>query len=352
MILHLFTQVSEYSIEFMKLLGNNFNTSDHVIVFRSKTKENEARNVYPNVIFVTSRKEVLKVLPPLLKAATRIIFHSFPVSRSLFFWIRHRAIMPKATWAVWGQDAYWYKYCKKSAENRLYEFIRKSLIKKLDKIFCPIYSDYLYIVDHYKTPAHYVNGMYPIPTNFDRLRLLRNSIRERDCIHIQVGNSANPTNNTIEILEILANYKNSNIKIFCPVSYGDPEYAKQVIKMGDQLFGDKFTPLTHFLDKNAYAEFIADIDILIMNHQRQQGLGNIFSYLYLGKKVYIRSDNSSFTFFGQHEIQVYDTAQLYQSSNANDLFDLNLKVSERNMMKTETIVDLETITTGWAQILK
>ncbi len=351
MILHLFTQVSDYSIEFIKMMLNNFDMQEHIIVFRSRAKEQEIKAIYPDVLFVTTRHELISNLSPLIKKSKRILFHSFPVSRSLFFWLYHMQSMQKAVWSVWGQDAYWYQYCKKTPENWLFEMIRKLLIKRLDKVFCPVYNDYLYIKKHYRTCAQYIHGMYPIPTDFERLRLHRNYQKGSDCIHIQIGNSANPTNNTLEILQILASYPTKNFRIFCPVSYGDDEYADKVIKLGTELFGERFTGIRFFMDRIQYAEFIAGIDILIMNHQRQQGLGNIFSYLYLGKKVYIRSDNSSFSFFALHDIKVYDTIQLGNSLEIDEMLKMDPLISEVNMKKTEALISSETIVAGWAQIL-
>ena len=149
--------------------------------------------------------------------------------------------------------------------------------------------------------------MYPIPTDFEALKRIQHKTEKNGIIHIQVGNSANPTNNTIEIIRFLAKNTGEKCRVFCPVSYGDEEYARTVIDYGKKELGDRFYPMTTFLDREQYASFVASVDILIMNHQRQQGLGNIFSYLYLGKKVYIRSDNSSFQFFEEHGIKVYDT---------------------------------------------
>ena len=108
--------------------------------------------------------------------------------------------------------------------------------------------------------------------------------------------------------------------------------------------------MTTFLNREQYASFVASVDILIMNHQRQQGLGNIFSYLYLGKKVYIRSDNSSFQFFEEHGIKVYDTRALLSGIDTEGLMEMDLQVSEKNREQTEKIVSLETIAPGWAEI--
>ena len=42
-----------------------------------------------------------------------------------------------------------------------------------------------------------------------------------------------------------------------------------------------------------YIELLSDIDIAVFNHNRQQGLGNTTTLLGLGKKVYLRSDTTT-----------------------------------------------------------
>jgi dTDP-N-acetylfucosamine:lipid II N-acetylfucosaminyltransferase len=351
MVLHIFTQVSDYALEFIRLLKEKFEPLDHILVFRNKSRKEILEGKFQGKIyFLETRKELVSNMPSLLKNTDKIIFHSFPVSRSLLFWYRHRKYCSKGVWSVWGQDAYWYNYCEKTLENRMYEWIRTRLIRRLHTILCPIRGDYDFIRDHYRTKAIYQPGMYPIPTDFEALRGTKDKKEDNGIIHIQVGNSANPTNNTIEIIRYLAKNMGGKYLVFCPVSYGDEVYAKTVIDFGNKELGDRFYPMTAFLDREQYASFVASVDILIMNHQRQQGLGNIFSYLYLGKKVYIRSDNSSFQFFEEHGIKVYDTRTLLTGEDTEWLTEMNPQVSKKNRQQTEKIVSLETIAPGWAKI--
>ncbi len=352
MVLHIFTQVSDYALEFIRLLEEKFEWQGHVIVFRNKSRKDLLEGFRVKILFLETRKELVSKMPSLLKSADKIIFHSFPVSRSLLYWYRYRKYCRKGVWSVWGQDAYWYNYCEKTLENRFYEFIRTRLIRNLQTILCPIKGDYRFICDHYKTKAGYQPGMYPIPTDFEALRRIQGKKEKNDVIHIQVGNSSNPTNNTIEVLHFLAENMGEKCLVFCPVSYGDAEYARTVVDFGKKELGDRFFPMTSFLDREQYASFVASVDILIMNHQRQQGLGNIFSYLYLGKKVYIRSDNSSFQFFEEHGIKVYDTRGLLSDRNAMDFTEMDPQVAEKNRDQTEMIVSWETIAPGWAKVFK
>ena len=46
---------------------------------------------------------------------------------------------------------------------------------------------------------------------------------EKQIINILIGNSATETNNHIEVLDLLSKFKNEDIKIYVPLSYGDME---------------------------------------------------------------------------------------------------------------------------------
>ncbi|MDD2509394.1 MAG: TDP-N-acetylfucosamine:lipid II N-acetylfucosaminyltransferase [Aliarcobacter sp.] len=134
--------------------------------------------------------------------------------------------------------------------------------------------------------------------------------KEHTTTNIQLGNSADPSNNHIDVLSKLIKYKDENIKIFTPLSYGDQVYAQDVIKKGKELFGDKFVALTEFMPFEKYLEFLGQIDIAIFAHKRQQAMGNTITLLGLGKKVYMRSDITPWQLFDSLDVKVYDVANI------------------------------------------
>ncbi|HLO59117.1 MAG TPA: TDP-N-acetylfucosamine:lipid II N-acetylfucosaminyltransferase [Bacteroidales bacterium] len=350
MILHLFTQVSEYSLEFIRLLADEFDPSEHLVVFRNRANAEKVNQTGIDVRFIESRQELISQLPLLLEKSSKIIFHSFPVSRSLLFWYRHRKYMQKAAWFVWGHDAYWFRYCKKTLSNRLYEVIRAILIRKLETIISPISGDYEYVVNHYKTKAPLIKCRYPVPTDFELLKSLRNR-SDNETVNIQLGNSANPTNNLEELIQFFGKYeKAANFHFHCLLSYGDMKYAEKIIDLGKSVLGNRFFPETRFMNRTEFANYISTIDVLIMNHQRQQGLGNIISFLYLGKKVYIRSDNSLYSLFKENEITVYDTIELLYSGDTKNLLEVDSDTISENIIKTENFISHDRITLEWQQV--
>jgi hypothetical protein len=124
--------------------------------------------------------------------------------------------------------------------------------------------------------------------------------------NILLGNSADPSNNHIEVFNKLTNYKDSDIKVYTPLSYGNKKYAQNIINQGKKLLGDKFVPITDFMPKEEYLTLLAKIDIAVFNHNRQQAMGNIITLLGLGKTVYLKQDISSAILLKNHGIKTFD----------------------------------------------
>lgn len=128
--------------------------------------------------------------------------------------------------------------------------------------------------------------------------------------NILVGNSATPTNNHIEIFKQLQQLKLEGRKIIVPLSYGDAEYREQIIKIGQDMFGGGFLPLTDFMPLDDYHSLIGSCSVAIMNHKRQQALGNINLLLYQGVRVFLNSDGVVYSFFAKHGAHVFSVVEM------------------------------------------
>lgn len=129
-------------------------------------------------------------------------------------------------------------------------------------------------------------------------------------INILVGNSATPTNNHIEIFEILSKINLDGKKVVVPLSYGEDKYRTLICEKGKEILGDKFFPLTEFFPLKQYNRILACCSVAIMNHVRQQALGNIGFMLYWGKRVFLNPRGENYKFFHQMGFSVNQTNEL------------------------------------------
>lgn len=106
-----------------------------------------------------------------------------------------------------------------------------------------------------------------------------------------VGNSATPSNNHMELFQLLKSLDLEGRRLIVPLSYGDIQYADHVVALGQRMFGSRFVPLRDFLSADAFAEKIATCGFVFMNHVRQQATGNVTLSLFKGAKVFLRPAN-------------------------------------------------------------
>lgn len=122
---------------------------------------------------------------------------------------------------------------------------------------------------------------------------------------ILLGNSAIPTNNHIEAMRALSKLGMHGRKVVVPLSYGDMRYQEQIIQMGEEILGESFIPLTNYLSLAEYNQTVSGCGNLVMNHIRQQAMGNISSALLRGGKVFLRPENPIFKHYTRMGVKLY-----------------------------------------------
>jgi hypothetical protein len=167
---------------------------------------------------------------------------------------------------------------------------------------------------------------------------------------ILIGNTGNEVNNHLEIIKILRFLKDSEVRIFCPLSYGgDKVYVNSVVAEGKMIFGDKFKPLMSFLGTDDYLTLLSGTDIAVMNHERQQGLGNTLPLLYFGKKVYLRKETTTYLFLKELGCAIFDIESL--KCNNETFLCINREELKKNREIITNLLSEERYISLWKLIL-
>lgn len=308
-ILHL-GSCDKFIPPFIEFIKDNFDFNDHLFLLTNSNSENELIN-HSNVK-LSSKGKLSKVkhyalVIKKMKQADKIILHSLfdiKIVQILFFspWL-----LKKCYWVMWGGDLYSYQLGKRNKSWYKNEFFRRPVIKNMGHLVTYIKGDVDLASKWYGAKGEYHECLMYLSNTYKTLDVPNT---QSDEINIQIGNSADPSNNHIEIFDKLLPFKDKNIRIYAPLSYGDKAYAKEVVSKGKDLFGDKFIALTNFMPFEQYLKFLGSIDIAIFNHKRQQAMGNTITLLGLGKTVFIRSDTTQWQFFKDKNIKVYDSIKL------------------------------------------
>lgn len=283
-------------------------------------------------------------ITPLFKEAEKVILHSLLVRGIVDYLYFHPSLRKKSYWVIWGGDLYDYHENTKKLKRKWRFHKKRTIIKDFAGLITYLEGDYENAKKYYGATGSYL-PCFVYPSNL--YKALDLPPKTQTSLTIQVGNSANKSNGHLEIFEKLARYKEHNIKIIVPLSYaGKRSYIAKIIKKGRTLFGDKFVPLTDFMDFDAYMQLLAQIDIAVFNHQRQQGMGNIITLLGLGKKVYIRSDVTTWQLLETLHVKAFNSCDSISLDPISD------DERQSNIDAIATYFSKATLLSQWQQIFK
>ncbi|MBE0492604.1 MAG: TDP-N-acetylfucosamine:lipid II N-acetylfucosaminyltransferase [Sulfurospirillum sp.] len=309
---------------FVKFIDENFDNKKHFFYLTGKDI-----NTKSNVIDIRNKIDFIKNIIKLnidLYKSEKIIVHGFNQSYLFYLFFFQPWLLKKSYWIMWGGDLYSYLQKPKSLKMKLLYFIRDSIFKKIAYLVTGTTGDYELAKKWYGATGKHIK-CFNYPSNLYKEYDIKP--KEHSTINIQLGNSADPTNNHIDVLKQLTKYKDEDIQIFVPLSYGNQEYAQDVTRKGKELFGNKFISLAEFIPFEKYLEFLGEMDIAIFNHRRQQAFGNIISLIGMGKKVYLNSESTLNGVMTKYDLKVFDTIDI-----SLNLLDNEQKIKNINIVKT------------------
>lgn len=355
-ILHLVThdKFTEGYINFMKICLKEYEHIFLVSAYSCSDSENVDGRLIDasNVIFYHSGKWLAfskEIKSYIFQADKIIVSGMFGIERLIFFW--PSKAFNKMYIQYWGGD--FYQLREKISVRRISEWMqRKMLVSCMKRSKGAIFlldSEYLLFKEITKIEKQIVyTAVVPYnPLTRFPYEKYRNK-NKSDVVRILIGNSATIENGHIEALYFLKHLKNEHIEVFVPLSYGDSDYAHDVVLIGREIFGSKFHPIFEWMSENDYFTFLSTMDIGVFNNNRQQGMGNIAALLRMGKKVYLRFDTTMYSEYRKLGFVCYDIFNL-QSETIEELVDFPYK--EKNEIISDDWNTPNSMTTQWQYLL-
>lgn len=285
----------KFNKPFVDFLNKNFNNDEHMVLCYKACKNKpptlfpKGKNVYEYVYF----KDIKGLLGDNID---KIIFHSLFMPGVIDRLYREPELLKKSYWVIWGGDLY------NAPRDEKNDFVRKNFKGYISLIT----GDEKVAKEKYNSNAFLMKSRYVSFVNKKYLENLKGKNSEN--IVVQINNSCDES--TLEMLDILSKYKDKNIIIRVVLSYGKMQYKSEIIKKGKEIFGRKFEYIDKLISLEDYANFLSKNDILILNQNRQQGGDNILLSLFLGVKVYINSNVTTYKYFKEMGCDVYNTKDI------------------------------------------
>jgi hypothetical protein len=261
-------------------------------------------------------------------------------------------------WLEWGADLYSWKPEKTGVKSFVKTCIERRLRTKIFAmigIFPPDCDVYKKTFPKSKAKVYYApyssaNGSSQTQNKYELDSRLLHTKKDNDTVYIQVGHSAAPVLNHIDVLEDLKKFSKENIKIFLPLNYGNKDYADKVQKYAEQIFGDKLLCLREMMPKEEYFALLERIDIAVFNTHRQIALGNVNVMVFNNVKLYMPQNSVMYEFFTSQGAPI----QKFEDLKHESFEQLSTPVFPENAEKFEKYLyerrDMKIIVDLWKKI--
>ncbi len=307
----------KFAAKFVWLIDEMYPKASNIVyVYSNDGKKKDI--ISPNVKYIDKYDEIDFNL---LSKNEKIFIHGFyNTSLVRFLYFRCRFITSEQlVLIIWGAELYDDRAELKEPglhiKRRINEIIKRGLVKRCNKFMTFAYSDFDLICKWYGARGRQFDCIYPTNADVSLLNKLLNEHKENEKTTILLGNSATLSNQHLPALERLQVFSDRNIVVLCPLSYGDMEYAEKVCDYGHKVLGEKFRPIKEYMSVEDYSELLNSVDIAVFNNNRQQATGNIEILAYLNKKIYIRSDTTTWKHYVQRDnCKFYDALKISSMS--------------------------------------
>lgn len=192
----------------------------------------------------------------------------------------------KITWVLWGGDF----YTPIRAGNKL-----PDLIENIHAVAIGTDGDYQLFCQHFGHKPRLL-FTYPASLDFDAIEVPAQKSKT-----IIVGNSGDPSNLHIEILRHLSAMQDiQDYEVILPVSYNlSSSYEAELLAELADMPAIRARLMRDFMPAADYYAMLADAEMLLTAHHRQQALGNLVASLFFGSKTVLREhinvDNETVT---------------------------------------------------------
>ena len=321
MIVHLLAP-SVYCKDYYSFLIRNFRDDEFAVFCNAKPNSELFKNAFDEEDL---KKNIIPVYQPISWSFLKYMFKCDGIVIHGMFNIWYTAfltvnpwLLKKCNWVVWGGDLYPQSFKESKVKSWLRSKLKKSVASRIGFLTTVADSDLLAAKELYGFRGIHLKTKYPTPLtrpgNYEMLaemKTIRDSRKGIQHINIMIGNSATRTNQHFEALDMISKYRDEDITIYLPLSYGIDsdykEYGKSVEDYAVKIFGrEKVIPLYERLDGTDYYKVISQVDVGLFNCNRQQAMGNITILLAGGAKVYIRNDTSMWEEYSKRGNVMFD----------------------------------------------
>lgn len=357
---------SLFSIEFVRFFNQELTLPGHLFVLYN-TNEIESLSSFDKIKYETTFSA--SSLRLYAKKTQHIVLHGLNLSPIELIGLED-FFLRKIIWCVWGNDLYHKKPVFTLTNNscrNFFQIIKRPFslayftftkaqwkiadrnVQKFNTIVAMFGPDGEEIKKRFGTQTRLVYSQYPVGYYLEDLKSVQ-PLKKKDETWIMVGHSGYAFLRHQKYLDLLYSYRQENIKIILPLSYGNPSYIERISAYATSLFGDKALIIRENMKWLDYASLMKTIDVAILDYEHQSALGNIALLLLGGAKLYLSKSgiiNQGLTNDGVETFDCHDVGTI-----PFDVFCHQKEIEEQRMLYVRNSFDKEFIKKKWIALFE
>ncbi len=315
----------------------------------AKYREKFEENNIVNYKFVNGESSIVNVVKEEVLRGNLCVLHGYYPLHLIYksFGIRVD-LLSKIVLVHWGGEEKLNKNFK-SFRMRL-GFWRRCFCYSKFKCFVVLAeSDKVIFKKNYGIKNIVVNSYFSRPKGANFFYQISNRDK-KDKVKVMLAHSGHTYSNHIESLRLLKEKYDLVIEeVSCPLCYGPKDYIDEVIEIGQELFGERFSYFTNLLSKEEYIEYIRSKDVYVTASNIQSGLFALATALGNGLKVYCGQSN--FDNYNSRGFNIYKFNDLNYISIDTFISPLNEEEIIKNYEKSVDKEGFKKIVNKWEDIL-
>jgi len=314
MILHIMT-LDKFTPAFIDFVHQHFDTADHKFTFITSkryqyglTPEHQAEFLHTDDDFELLRRYMAE--------SDKIILHGLKRDKVHRILCEKPEYLQKSIWVMWGGDFYY---------PELYNDDHRYVMKHVPYLVNILDEEMTMVRSMYGVTGRHIRSFFYNTTLFHGDDL---SAKSAGNCRILLGHSAVKENQHIEYLNMLKAKDDGELQIFCPLVYprADLDYIKTVAEYGQYCFGERFKPLLDYVPLEQYLQWLDQVNMAILPSPRQHGMGNLVNLLGQGRKVYLDTRVSTWSFFNRIGVELYPVDTIHFSPMAEEIAKRNHRI--------------------------
>ena len=340
-----------------KVFEHYYPNDNQFIVFTRDNSQQVVDRTLDNCIFVDSKENFSWVSSVIGKDVLYIFLHGIhSVYYQVLSFAKKNGLIQqcKVFWIFWGYELYdtlsylgRCSYIDKS-NPLIFKIISPSRFSfyihllKGNKLTASIFNDILKEIDYFcfwsKCDYDLFQLYFPCKIKFKKFSYgalwsrdeSDNKLPLKDSSRVMINHQASKTGNHYSMFRLLKEIdKNNELNKIVPLSYGNLLVRRIILNKGRKMFKDRFIPIVEYLSSKKYFDYVGTCASAIFGQKRQMAAGNIQVLLSLGVKVFLRDENTLYTFYKNKGYYIYSVER--DLNSLDDLLPLSTDKQLHNM---------------------